>query len=165
MFTYAWITVLFQKNSKDFFITIRSRYPLSYTSIWGKKIDMYFNFFLIKNEKKSSYFGWKYSHIFIKAKSNGIMHKSHVKMWKAKCFYSSLSTNMHNHIRKITFDLLNETWKFDCLMLTMHTHRMLQGNFTRLWWIRHPLWRLMTQGTNEPLLLNYYYFMALLEWQ
>jgi hypothetical protein len=60
--------VLFQKNSKDFFITIRSRYPLSYTSIWGKKIDMYFNFFLIKNEKKMFIFWMEVLAHFYKGK-------------------------------------------------------------------------------------------------
>jgi hypothetical protein len=40
-------------------------------------------------------------------------------------------------------------------MLNIHTHQSSQGKFTtRLWWIRHPLWRLMTQGTNEPFIVD-----------
>lgn len=51
---------------------------------------------------------------------------------------SSLSTNMHKHIKKLWFAQRN--MEFNWLMLNIHIHRMLQlRKCVRLLWFRHAL--------------------------
>jgi hypothetical protein len=63
-------------------IKVGFKHHVSYTSVWGKNMYVLF-IYLITNEKMLQYLNvtfWKYWNKIWKAKLNGIMHKSHVKM-------------------------------------------------------------------------------------
>lgn len=63
---------------------------------------------------------------------------NHMSKCKNQIVDSSLSTNMHKHIKKLWFAQRNI--EFNCLMLNIHIHRMLQlRKCVRLLWLRHAL--------------------------
>jgi hypothetical protein len=80
----------------------------------------------------------KYFRQFSKAKLNGIMQKSHVKMQKSKCFihpHVQISINTHKN-----FWFAQWNMKSNYLMLNINMHEMLQQNkFMKPLWISHPL--------------------------
>jgi hypothetical protein len=92
----------------------------------------------------------KYFRQFSKAKLNGIMHKSHVKIQKSKCLihpHVQISTNTHKN-----FWFAQWNMESNYLMLNVNMHKMLQQNkFMKPLWIRHPLcvqdWSLYPMGS------------------
>jgi hypothetical protein len=90
-------------------------------------------------KKKGSFFGWKYWDIFFWRKNPmGSSTNPMSKCEKQSVLFIFEHKYAQSHPKKKkTLWFAQWNMELNCLMLTMHTHKMSQGNFTRLWWIRH----------------------------